>query len=352
MDELLRAIKPDFSLRVVAAVTTGVVAEASARHGLRGVEVVALGRALTAACLLTTLARTGERMRLAMRSSGPLRGLLVDCQSEGEGPAVLAPRGEGRHAASLGLVAAGVVDEPRSTPGTASFRRLTSDDDPGARRRADLRHGVLGVRGCLQRRLTAAEQGCGLTVAAAVGPSGTMTVTRDLGLEQRYQGTVEVVSGEVDRDLEHYLNVSEQLPSVLACEVVLGATGTVQRAAGVLVQTFPGGETDGLVQLRAAIDAGGLTDLLRQDRGCEALIGFSLGGDTFEAMERSTLQFRCTCGMERARSVVAILGAADVEALAGEQERTDVKCEFCGEVYVMTADELRALAAEIRRGRS
>lgn len=298
MDELLRAIKPDFSLRVVAAVTTGVVAEASARHGLRGVEVVALGRALTAACLLTTLARTGERMRLAMRSSGPLRGLLVDCQGEGEGPA------------------------------------------------------VLGVRGCLQRRLTAAEQGCGLTVAAAVGPSGTMTVTRDLGLEQRYQGTVEVVSGEVDRDLEHYLNVSEQLPSVLACEVVLGATGTVQRAAGVLVQTFPGGETDGLVQLRAAIDAGGLTDLLRQDRGCEALIGFSLGGDTFEAMERSTLQFRCTCGMERARSVVAILGAADVEALAGEQERTDVKCEFCGEVYVMTADELRALAAEIRRGRS
>ncbi len=298
MDELLRAIKPDFSLRVVAAVTTGVVAEASARHGLRGVEVVALGRALTAACLLTTLARTGERMRLAMRTAGPLRGLLVDCQSEGEGPA------------------------------------------------------VLGVRGCLQRRLTAAELGCGMTVVAAVGASGMLTVTRDLGLEQRYQGTVEVVSGEVDRDLEHYLNVSEQLPSVLACEVMLGATGTVQRAAGVLVQTFPGGETEGLERLRAVLDAGGLTDLLRQDRGCEALIGFSLGGDTFEAMERSTLRFHCTCGMERARSVVAILGAADVAALADEQERTEVKCEFCGEVYVMTADELRALAAEIRRERS
>lgn len=298
MDELLRAIKPDFSLRVVAAVTTEVVAEASARHGLRGVEVVALGRALTAACLLTTLARTGERMRLAMRAAGPLRGLLVDCQSEGEGSA------------------------------------------------------VLGVRGCLQRRLTEAELGCGMTVVAAVGASGMLTVTRDLGLEQRYQGTVEVVSGEVDRDLEHYLNVSEQLPSVLACEVVLGATGAVQRAAGVLVQTFPGGETDGLARLRAVLDGGGLSDLLRQDRGCEALIGFALGGDTFEAMERSTLRFHCTCGMERARSVVAILGAADVAALADEQERTDIKCEFCGEVYVMTADELRALAAEIRRERS
>lgn len=298
MDELLRAIKPDLSLRVVAAVTTGLVAEASARHGLCGVEVVALGRALTAACLLTTLARAGERMRLALRSSGPLRGLLVDCRGEGEGPS------------------------------------------------------ALGVRGCLQRRLSAAEQGRGLTLGAAMGSSGTLTVTRDLGLDQRYQGTVEVVSGEVDRDLEHYLNVSEQLPSVLACEVVLGGTGQVQRSAGVLCQTFPGGETDGLVRLRAALDGGGLLDLLRQDRGCEALVGFSLGGDAYEAMERSTLRFHCTCGIERARSVVAILGAADVAALADEQDKTEVKCEFCGAVYVLTADELRVLAAEIRRERS
>lgn len=295
MDELLRAIKPDLSLRVVAAVTTGVVAEASARHGLKGVEVVALGRALTAACLLTTLAKGEERMRLALRSSGPLRGLLVDCRGDGAG---------------------------------------------------------LGVRGCLQRRLSAAEHGQGLTVAAAIGASGTLTVTRDLGLEQRYQGTVDVVSGEVDRDLERYLNRSEQLPSVLACEVVLGATGTVQRAAGVLVQTFPGGETDGLERLRAALDGGGLTDLLRQDRRCEALVGFALGGEDFEGMERSALRFRCTCGLERARGVVAILGAADVAALADEQEHTEVKCEFCGAVYVLTADDLRALAAEIRRERS
>ncbi len=298
MDELLRAIKPDLSLRVVAAVTTEVVAEACARHGLRGVEVVALGRALTAACLLTTLAKREERMRFALRSSGPLRGLLVDCRGEGEGPA------------------------------------------------------LLGVRGCLQRRLSAAEHERGLSLAEAVGTAGTLMVTRDLGLDQRYQGTVEVVSGEVDRDLEHYLNVSEQLPSVLACEVVLGATGAVQRAAGVLCQTFPGGETDGLEQLRAALDGGGLADLLRQDRGCEALIGFALGGEAYESMERSELRFRCPCGMERARSVVAILGAADIEALAGEQERTEIKCEFCGAVYVMTADDLRGLAAEIRRERS
>jgi molecular chaperone Hsp33 len=299
VDELRRAIKTDFSLRVVAAVTTRLVAEASERHGLRGVEVVALGRALTAGCLLTTLTKTeAERLRLEVRSSGPLRGLLVDARGDGS------------------------------------------------------------VRGCLQRHLSGDEHarlsasGGRIAVAPALGQRGTLSVTRDVGLEQRYQGTVEVVSGEVDRDLEHYLNASEQLPSVLACEVVLDHRGQVQRAAGLLCQTFPDGDTSELDQLRAVLAAGNFADLLVHDRDTAELIGFALGGEPFDDMGALPLQFRCGCGPERARTVVSTLGAEDIEALAEEQPQTEVRCEYCGEVYALRADELRALAAEIRRGRS
>lgn len=299
VDQLRRAIKTDFSLRVIAAVTTGLVGEASARHGLRGVEVVALGRALTAACLLTTLSKhASERLRLEIRSSGPLRGLLVDAHGDGS------------------------------------------------------------VRGCLQRHLSAEEHerlspsSGRVPVAAAVGHHGTLVVTRDLGLDQRYQGSVEVASGEVDQDLEHYLNASEQLPSALACEVVLDHKGQVQRAAGLLVQTFPGGDTTELDELRARLAAGNLADLLRHDRSCDELIGFALGGEPHEDMGAEPLMFRCNCGPERARAVVSTLGAEDIEALADEQAQTEVRCEYCSVVYQLSADELRALAAEIRRGRS
>lgn len=299
MDQLQRAIKTDFSLRVIAAVTTGLVAEASARHALRGIEVVALGRALTAACLLTTLTKhESERLRLEFRSSGPLRGLLIDARGDGS------------------------------------------------------------VRGCLQRHLASEEHttlssGTGrLAVAPALGAHGTLIVTRDVGLEQRYQGTVEVMSGEVDRDLEHYLNTSEQLPSVLACEVVLDHQGNVARAAGLLCQTFPGGDTTELDGLRATLAAGNLADLLRQDRSPAEIIGFALGGEPFDDMGSSPLQFKCNCGPERARSVVSTLGAEDIEALAGEQQQTEVRCEYCGLAYVLTAEDLRALAADIRRERS
>jgi molecular chaperone Hsp33 len=299
VDQLQRAIKTDFSLRVIAAVTTGLVAEASARHALRGIEVVALGRALTAACLLTTLTKhESERLRVEFRSSGPLRGLLIDARGDGT------------------------------------------------------------VRGCLQRHLASEEHtllssGTGrLAVAPALGAHGTLIVTRDVGLEQRYQGSVEVMSGEVDRDLEHYLNTSEQLPSVLACEVVLDHQGNVARAAGLLCQTFPGGDTTELDALRATLASGNLADLLRQDRSTADIIGFALAGEPFDDMGSSPLQFKCNCGPDRARSVVSTLGAEDIEALATEQQQTEIRCEYCGLVYVLTAEDLRALAADIRRERS
>nr|WP_293250238.1 Hsp33 family molecular chaperone HslO [Nannocystis sp.] len=191
-----------------------------------------------------------------------------------------------------------------------------------------------------------------VAVAPAVGQHGTVTVTRDLGLDQRYQGSVEVASGEVDVDLEHYLNASEQLPSVLACEVILDREGKVLRAAGLLCQTFPDGDTAELEQLRGVLAAGNLADLLRHDRSCREIIGFSLGGEAFDDMGASPLYFRCGCGPERARQIVSTLGAADIEALADEQPQTEVRCEYCGAVYALDSAALRALAAEIRRGRS
>ena len=299
VDLLRRAIKSDFSLRVIAAVTTDLVVEACSRHNLRGVEAVALGRALTAGCLLTTLTKNAsERLRFDLRATGPLRGILVDARGDGT------------------------------------------------------------IRGCLQRHLTAEEHsrlsiGTGrMHVAPALGRRGTLVVTRDVGLEQPFRGTVEVVSGEVDVDIEHYLNTSEQLPSVLACEVVLDRQDRVLRAAGLLAQTFPGGDTSELDGLRAVLGGGSLIDLLRHERSCEELIGFALGGEAHDDMGSSPLRFLCNCGPERARSVVATLGADDVEALASEQPQTEIRCEYCGSAYSLSSAELREVAAEIRRQRS
>ena len=77
------------------------------------------------------------------------------------------------------------------------------------------------------------------TLAAALGARGQVVVTRDLGLREKYQGSVDMVAGEIDLDVESYLGKSEQLPSALSCATVLDADGKVLRSAGVMCQTFP-----------------------------------------------------------------------------------------------------------------
>lgn len=300
VDQLLRATNADNSLRVLAAITTDLVGEACRRHGVRGVEAVALGRALTAGCLLTTLTKhTEERMRLDLRTDGPLGGLLVDARGDGT------------------------------------------------------------VRGCLRRELgdhplrALVETRSGrLPLTPFLGRRGSVTVTRDLGLEQRYQGTVELRAGEVDVDLEHYLNISEQLPSVLRCEVLLDAQCGVLRAAGVLCQTFPGADREALEEIRRIVDDEGLSALLMQPRSPQELVGFVLGGAPHTDMSTSPIAFRCGCGPAVAREVVSTLGPDDIDALAGEQELTEVRCSYCGERYELTSADLRELAAELRSQRS
>lgn len=292
----MRGIDGTQSIRVVAAITTDLVRDGCARHDLRGGEAVALGRALTAGCLLATLTKNDdERVRIQMRGGGPIGQLLVDARGNGQ------------------------------------------------------------VRGCFTRRapdpFVPTKDGRP-SVAHLLGTRGHLVVTRDLGLEQTYQGVLDLQNGEIDVDLERYLSHSEQLPSVLACEVLLDASSSILRAAGVLCQTFPEAPEDALDEVRVNLRSGAFRDLLRQARSPEDLMGFALLGGPFKSMQGQDLAFVCHCGRDRAMQVVSTLGAEDIEKLAEEQSETEVKCSYCGSAYTLTSDDLLELAAELKRSRS
>jgi molecular chaperone Hsp33 len=286
----------DRSVRVVTAVTTELVREACRRQEAAGVEAVVLGRAATAGCLFSTLAKSEkERVRIQLDGGGPVGRVIVDAHGNGE------------------------------------------------------------VRACLERRLDpdraeAVELDDGRTrISTAVGRQGSVVVTRDLGLESQYQGSVEVVSGEVDQDLEHYLLVSEQLPSALTCAIVLDARGDVLRAGGVLCQSLPETPTETIEGIRETFAHGSLLSLLHKRRSPEELAGYALDGGEYEAMGVRSLRYHCPCGRNTALRVLSTLGASDLDKLAGEQERTEVRCHFCGDVYVLDAEALHELASKIRQ---
>jgi molecular chaperone Hsp33 len=294
-DQLIRWIATDDTLRVITATTTTAVGEAAGRRNRVGVEAVALGRALTAGYLLATLAKQDdERLRIHIAGGGPLGAVLVDVHGDGRGRA----------------------STTRRIPTGHPARALPADGRP--------------------------------SIADAVGRGGALTITRDLGLGNPYQGSVTLESAEVDEDLQRYLDASEQLPSALACAVRLDAEGRVLRSAGVLVQSFPGAPSELIEAARARLAGGVLWSLLSTPRDHVDLAGVAMGGAMIRPMQEVALRFECPCGPERALRVLATLGADDVERLAGERDEVEVTCEFCGSVERLVSDDLIQLAQSIR----
>jgi molecular chaperone Hsp33 len=304
MDSLRRAINGTETLRCLSADATQTVREACERQELSGVEAIVLGRAITCGGLLATLAKEDrERVRIVVQGEGPSGQVIVDAHGDGR------------------------------------------------------------VRACLQTRLgddhpaNAILEGHGRpTTSAVVGTRGHVVVTRDLGLARPYQGSVELASGEIDEDLARYLNVSEQLPSALTAAVVLDARGQVQRAGGILCQGFPGSDPTVIADIQDRFADGALRTLLERPRTTMDLIEFALAHEPQGAdeppirdMGERSLRFHCGCGPENARRVLSTLGHEDLLALASEREQTEVTCHFCGSRNTLAAEEIRALAHELRQ---
>jgi molecular chaperone Hsp33 len=296
-DALLRAINEPETIRVVAAITTQAVREACRRQQAQGVAAVVIGRALTVGALLATLGKgERERVRIQIQGGGPVGQVVVDAHGDGRVRACFA--------------------EPLS-PAHLANQLLDAEPRP--------------------------------STTGAVGARGHVTVTRNfgLGLSTPYQGSVALRSGEIDEDLEHYLTHSEQLPSVLRAAVILDQDGHVLRAAGVLAQGFPGCDPASIEVVGSRL-AGLRALLLAHARTLDELVGFALGGAEFRRMLEHGVAFHCPCGPERALEVLTTLGPTDLEALADEQDHTQVSCNFCGQVTLVGATQIRELAEQLR----
>ena len=163
------------------------------------------------------------------------------------------------------------------------------------------------------------------TEPALLCAGGTMTVTvePDQG-QDRYQGIVQLDSGDVKGALERYFAQSEQLPTrfQLAC--------TERGAAGLLLQRLPGAVESAddwtrIQQLGATVTA---PELLTLDPA--SLLRRLFNEDTVRLFRPQPLSFRCSCSRARTAAMLKALGRDEVEDILAEQGAVTVSCEFCG----------------------
>ncbi len=289
-DKIVRCLIEDSRARVVVAVTTGTVRQIAERHQAAGSAAVALGRAATAGLLLATLTKDDEQVTLQLLGNGPLGGVTVDARSSG-----------------------GVRAYVKNVTVPAPAEPATSPR---------------------------------VSLAGILGAEGVVNVIRDLGMSTNFSGQTVLRTGEVDEDVEHYLQTSEQIDSVLRCDTVLDENGGVKASAGILVQTLPQAGGAALVEfLRHRLHGAELAEALAgavEDLDPEKLAQTVLGpcAETMKKLDTRAVRFQCPCSRERAAATLAMLRDEDLHAMMQEDHEAKVACKFCGGTYVFSEEDL------------
>lgn len=289
MDRIIRATAGNSMIKMAVVSARDMVQRARDIHGCSPTASAALGRSLCAASLMGEMMKEEEAsLTIRINGGGPIGSIVAVSDSGGN---------------VRGYVENPAVDLP-----------LRSDGK--------------------------------LDVGGAVGRSGMLTVSRDIGLKEPYIGSTELVSGEIAEDISAYLLESEQVPSACALGVLVDTDLSIKAAGGFIVQLMPGADSELIEKLEENIFMmDQLTTILSED-GDEAIFQQVLKGFEYHILDQAPVEYRCYCSRERVEAALGCIQQEELEDMVAAGEDISVSCQFCDKTYSFSPEELKSLSQD------
>lgn len=290
MDDLfIRATTGATRIEVAVFMSTRAVAEGARAHDISGTSAIALGRLLTATALVGLTTKRPGVTSIQILSQSRMQQVFADVTE---------------HGWLRGYVKNPVLTSP-----------LLMNEDPTGRR----------------------------TLGPAVAP-GQVSVVR-MGEKNEYvQSSTPLRDGEVDSDVDHFLNQSDQVASVLRCDTLVDRQGSVVAAGGVLVRALPDSVLEDIQVIKNRVESGVLVDLLKAGATAPVLLE-TIAPGARETDPRMVPVWRCRCSKDKVLSTIALLDVMELAQIVAKDEPLEVRCELCNTLHVASPRELEAIMA-------
>ncbi|TYR78220.1 Hsp33 family molecular chaperone HslO [Priestia megaterium] len=288
-DYLVKALAYNSQVRAYAVKTTDTVSEAQRRHYTWPTASAALGRAMTAGVMMGAMLKGEQKLTVKIEGRGPIGVILVDSNAKGD--------------------VRGYVTNPQT-------------------------HFELNKHGKLD-------------VARAVGTEGTLSVVKDLGMREQFNGQVPIVSGELGEDFTYYFVTSEQVPSSVGVGVLVNPDNSILAAGGFIIQLLPGTSDETITAIEQRLQTiEPISKLIQKGLSPEQILEEVLGKEKIKFLETMPVQFACQCSEERISNAIISLGKEEIQSIIDEDRQAEAQCHFCNETYHFSKDRLEEMKEE------
>ncbi len=286
-DQIIKFLAYDGKISVTCASTTNLVEEARKLHDLSPLSTAVLGRVLTITALMgSEMKNKTDKLTIQIKGNGPI-GKIVSVSDNF--PHVKA-----------------YVTEPHVDLPLNEFEKLD--------------------------------------VGGAVGTQGFINVIKDIGLKEPYIGISPLTSGEIAEDFANYFQTSEQKQTAIALGVLVDKNG-VRSSGGYIITPMPDATEEQISKVEQAIfQAGAMSKMLDNNLTLNEIAQKITGDKKVKVIDASTEPvYECGCSKDRFAESLMTLGKKQLEELIEEDEKAEIKCQFCNKIYNFDKNELQEI---------
>lgn len=293
MSKIHRFCSNDFTVRIAAVDATEVVKEVQALQKIFPIPIMGVGQAMIASVLLASQLKEKQQVGLLFRGNGSIKSIYAEAHYEG-------------------MVRA-YTPYPQYEP--------PSYED-------------------------------GFKFKGALG-HGTLTVARHQPFQKEpFQGTVELVSGEIAENIAHYLHQSHQIRSVVALGIYLDEYGKVKKAGGMILEIMPGVDENIVSKIQKNIEdekPSVSKILMAGGNPIDIVKPYMKGVDFTELDHPHKMKYFCPCSRDRVSAALEVLGEADLQDMIEKEESPEIVCQMCGKPYTFSVEDIEVIRSSVRK---